>query len=293
MNKLFLTLLPAFMLFLFACNSGANYKTTDSGLTYKFHKTNKGAKPLIDDVVKIDMAYRFPEDSVIFRSSEYQSPVLLTILASEYKGDIYEGLRMMSINDSTSFKLDAHSFFTRTLRYGGLPDFMQQGDSIYVDIVLHEILNKTQFEAYQQQETQKYMEEQEKLAIQEENILDNYLQQNNINAQPEESGLIIMVEKAGRGPKPQAGQMIKVHYTGKLIDGTVFDSSVERGTPIEFTIGRGQVIRGWDEGLSKINVGSKATFIIPSYLAYGDQARGAHIKPFSTLIFDVELLEAK
>jgi FKBP-type peptidyl-prolyl cis-trans isomerase FkpA len=292
MNRFFLTLVPAIM-FMVACNSSAEYKTTESGLSYKFHKTNKGEKPLIDDVVKIDMAYRFPQDSVIFRSSEYQSPVVLTILASEYKGDIYEGLRMMSVNDSTSFKLDAHLFFTRTLRYGGLPDFMQPGDSIYVDIILHEILNKSQFEAFQQQERQKYMEEQEKLAIQEENILDNYLQQNNINTQPEESGLIIMVDKAGKGPKPQAGQVVKVHYTGKLIDGTVFDTSIERGNPIEFIIGRGQVIRGWDEGLSKINVGSKATFIIPSYLAYGDQARGAHIKPFSTLIFDIELLEVK
>jgi FKBP-type peptidyl-prolyl cis-trans isomerase FkpA len=292
MKKYIIALIPVVLIFIFANCSGSSYKTTENGLTYKFHKSNKGPKPLIDEIIKIDMAYRFPEDSVIFQSIEYGQPIYLTILPSEYKGDIYEGFRMVSVNDSISFKLDAMQFFTTTLKYGGLPDFFVEGDSLFVDIVLHEIFTKTEFEAYQQKERQIFMEEQEKLAIAEEGILETYLREKGISAQPEESGLIIIVEEQGSGPKPQAGQKVKVHYTGKLLDGTVFDSSMER-EPIEFDLGRGQVIRGWDEGLSKINVGSKATFIIPSYLAYGDQERGMHIKPFSTLVFDVELIDAR
>ncbi len=293
MKKIIITLIPAIMLLLFACNSSKSYQQTESGLTYKFHRTNKGVKPSIDEIVRIDMAYRFPEDSVIFHSTEYQSPVFLTIQPSEYEGDIYEGLRMMSVNDSTSFRLDALSFFTKTLKYGGLPDFLTDGDSLYVDIILHEIFNQEEFEAYQQKERESLLEEQEKAAMAEEGILNQYLAENNIEAQPEESGLIIVIDEQGSGPMPEAGQTVKVHYTGKLLDGTVFDSSVERGEPIEFSLGRGQVIRGWDEGLSKINVGTKATFIIPSHLAYGDQARGAHIKPFSSLVFDVELIDVQ
>ena len=128
--------------------------------------------------------------------------------------------------------------------------------------------------------------------MQEEGLIQKYLADNNITAQPEESGLIIIINEQGTGPKPTAGQMIRVHYTGKLLDGTVFDSSLDR-EPIEFQVGVGQVISGWDEGLTKINVGTKATFIIPSILAYGNQERGPHIKPFSTLVFDIELISAK
>ncbi|TVQ14292.1 MAG: FKBP-type peptidyl-prolyl cis-trans isomerase [Bacteroidetes bacterium] len=127
----------------------------------------------------------------------------------------------------------------------------------------------------------------------ETKILEQYLRDQNIDAEAEDSGLIVIVEETGSGPRPVSGQKVKVHYTGMVLDGTVFDSSHDRGEPIEFTLGRGQVIRGWDEGISKLNVGSKARLIIPSHLAYGDRARSAVIQPFSTLIFDIELIAAE
>ncbi len=102
-----------------------------------------------------------------------------------------------------------------------------------------------------------------------------------------ESGLQYKVEKMGKGKKPSATDKVKVHYHGTLIDGTVFDSSVERGEPIVFALN--QVIPGWTEGLQLMPVGSKFTFYIPYELAYGDRETGA-IKPYSALIFEVELL---
>ena len=102
------------------------------------------------------------------------------------------------------------------------------------------------------------------------------------------SGLLYEVLKQGRGAKPTADQTVKVHYHGTLIDGKVFDSSVERKEPVEFALN--QVIRGWTEGLQLMPVGSKYRFYIPQQLAYGDQQAGESIKPYSTLIFDVELL---
>ncbi len=103
-----------------------------------------------------------------------------------------------------------------------------------------------------------------------------------------ESGLQYEVLTMGRGPKPQATDRVKVHYHGTLIDGSVFDSSVERGEPAEF--GLNQVIKGWTEGLQLMPVGSKFRFYIPQELGYGERATGS-IPPYSTLIFDVELLE--
>ena len=106
-----------------------------------------------------------------------------------------------------------------------------------------------------------------------------------------ESGLKYTLTAKGNGAKPAKGDAVIVHYTGKLTNGTVFDSSLERAQPFSFKIGVGQVIRGWDEGVALLNVGDKATFTIPAELAYGSQGAGGVIGPDETLIFDVELLE--
>ena len=97
--------------------------------------------------------------------------------------------------------------------------------------------------------------------------------------------------EAGSGPTVEPGQTVRVHYTGTLEDGTQFDSSVERDQPFEFVVGQGMVIPGWDIGLQKMNVGTKAILTIPPALAYGAQGSPPVIPPDSTLIFEVELLE--
>ncbi|UKH25344.1 peptidylprolyl isomerase [Actinobacillus pleuropneumoniae] len=104
-----------------------------------------------------------------------------------------------------------------------------------------------------------------------------------------ESGLQYEVLTEGTGAKPTADSTVRVHYTGSLIDGTVFDSSVKRGTPAEFPVGG--VIKGWTEALQLMTVGSKWRLTIPQELAYGERGAGASIPPFATLIFEVELLD--
>ena len=90
---------------------------------------------------------------------------------------------------------------------------------------------------------------------------------------------------------PSKGQKVKVHYTGKLTDGTVFDSSVSRGQPLEFNVGVGQVIRGWDEGIMQLTAGQKAILTCPPDYAYGAAGAGNVIPPNATLTFEVELIE--
>ena len=105
-----------------------------------------------------------------------------------------------------------------------------------------------------------------------------------------DSGLRYTILSKGDGVSPNKGDMVKVHYKGQLLDKTVFDSSYKRNEPIEFKIGIGQVIPGWDEGLMLLNKGDKARFVIPSHLAYGESGAGGVIPPNATLVFEVELL---
>jgi len=105
-----------------------------------------------------------------------------------------------------------------------------------------------------------------------------------------ESGLKYVDNVVGDGASPNKGDMVSVHYTGFLTDGTKFDSSVDRGQPFQFKIGMGQVIKGWDEGVMSMKIGGKRKLIIPPELGYGARGAGGVIGPNATLIFDVELL---
>ena len=104
------------------------------------------------------------------------------------------------------------------------------------------------------------------------------------------SGLKFQVLKKGTGAVAMAGQMVSVHYTGWLTDGKKFDSSVDRGQPFQFSLGAGQVIKGWDEGVAGMKVGEKRKLTIPANLGYGERGAGGVIPPNATLVFDVELL---
>jgi peptidyl-prolyl cis-trans isomerase A (cyclophilin A) len=111
--------------------------------------------------------------------------------------------------------------------------------------------------------------------------------------QKTESGLRYQIIQKGNGTQAEKGKKVSVHYQGALENGQVFDSSYKRKQPIDFQLGVGQVIEGWDEGISLLKVGDKARFVIPSYLGYGSRGAGGVIPPDATLVFDVELMDVK
>lgn len=153
------------------------------------------------------------------------------------------------------------------------------GDSTKISVDDAQAFLNTFFENIQKEKATKMQEEGKK-------FLEENAKKEGITTT--ESGLQYEVIEMGTGDKPVAANTVKVHYTGTLLDGTVFDSSVQRGQPAVF--GLGQVIKGWTEGLQLMPVGSKFRFYIPFDLAYGERGAGGQIGPYATLIFDVELI---
>ena len=144
--------------------------------------------------------------------------------------------------------------------------------------------------ANRQEAIEKIQKEKE---MQENIDIEKYINDNKLNVQTTASGLKYMMIQEGKGDQAKAGKTVRVHYVGRLLNGTKFDSSYDRNDPIEFVLGQGMVISGWDEGISLLKVGGKGLFIIPSNLGYGVRGAGDTIPPFSPLTFEVELVEVK
>jgi FKBP-type peptidyl-prolyl cis-trans isomerase len=164
--------------------------------------------------------------------------------------------------------------------------------TIIYDVEIMEVKTKAEYEKDQVEYKKVQQMITDSLKKDEPIQREKYLKDNKITVKPLPSGLYYIPVSAGTGPKAEAGKTVKVHYTGKLLNGRIFDSSRDRGNPIEFMLGRAQVIKGWDEGISMMRQGGKATLIIPSTIGYMDRDMGI-IPPYSTLVFDVELVEVK
>jgi len=269
---------------------------TKNGINVNWVRRNVDA-PLakVSDIAEINISYytKGQKDSLIFDSKNSpQKAILVQLKEASFKGDIMEVLALMHVGDSAIFNLSADSFFLKTVGVKELPKGILKGSELQFFVGMKDFQTEEQMRAMQAQ-----LEEQEKAAAQESQmkegtIIKEYLEKNGITQTPTASGLIIVTKTKGNGIKPIKGQKVTVHYTGTLMDGTKFDSSVDRGDPFQFTLGQGQVIKGWDEGIAELEIGGSATLIIPSVIAYGPRGTGP-IGPYSPLVFEVQLLKAE
>lgn len=297
-----LSIMSLFVLMIGACSQGGSssgaegmegYEQTESGLLYKFHIQNEGArKPVENEFVTGTGIYKVG-DTTFFDSRNNPNPFSFPIMPQTHKGDIFEGLKMMGIGDSATFVIPADSLFPKTFRTQALPEFVDSGAMVYLSFRIDKVQSRAEFEAEFQKRMEAQNQQNPDLSEARESETGDrqaFLKENNITTKPLPSGLIYIKKKEGSGAQPQPGQKVQVHYTGTLLDGTKFDSSVDRGEPFEFVLGQGQVIQGWDEGIALMREGGTARLIIPSSLGYGERDMG-QIPPYSTLVFDVELIK--
>jgi FKBP-type peptidyl-prolyl cis-trans isomerase len=281
-----------------SCDKLSSFKKDESGVEYKMYKDEEGKKAEKGDFLTLHFKYTAKvkgtdRDTVLRNTWEEGKPIYVLVGEPTFKGGIEDALKLLSEGDSVDFRFPIDSIFSKTF-IAPVPDFMDSTGSVIFTIKVLKVQNKEDFEKDQA----KLMEEsraqqQEQMAKQkeiDEKLIQEYITANNLKVQRTPSGLAYIITKAGKGPKPTSGQIVSVKYEGKLLNGTKFDESGDRG-PLEFTIGVGQVIPGWDEGISLLNQGSKATLIIPSGLAYGPMAMGPDLPANSILVFDVELVK--
>lgn len=283
------------------------YEKSENGVYAKFYKHDKkGVKAKEGDVIKLILLYKNNKDSILF-DSKNQNPsgtvfIEFPLSKSTFKGSFEDALSMLSVGDSASFLINADSVFLKTFGTKELPAYIEKGSMLDFEVKLEKITSKEDAE----KENNKKMEEKkammEVLKKNEPAILTKYLEDNKITTIPTANGLYYIEKSPGNGVKPTKGSKVKVNYTGRLLDGSIFDTSDEAVAkqaglfderrpyePIEFSLGVGQVIPGWDEGISLMSTGAKGQLIIPSSIGYGEQGAGP-IPPFSSLVFDVELI---
>jgi FKBP-type peptidyl-prolyl cis-trans isomerase len=292
MNFKFLFLLP-FVALLAGC--GASKKTTtDSdvkdikinnpyGMKYKLYKHTAGRTAKEGEIVDFDLMLFSPKDSAIFSTYHQGAHIVMPLEKHKFNGDFMDGISLLSPGDSADFFVSTDSL----IKMNQTADFIHPGESLRYNVKLYGI--------YSRDEYQKKLQDASKGQDKKDSaLIADYLKKNNLKAEKTESGLYYVITEQGTGPNAQPGQKVFVHYTGKLLNGQKFDSSLDRGQPLSFTLGAGQVIRGWDEGLSLLNKGAKAILLIPSSLGYGSQDVGNGMIPAnSVLIFDVQLVDVK
>jgi len=256
---------------------------TASGLEYKIYRNGGKVKPVAGDLINTIVVYTNQKDSVLFDSRISRPENVFELLASTFKGSLEEGMMLMAIGDSAIFKVNADSVYAKTFKTPR-PKYVKKGSKLTFSIKLLGVKTKESIETRTPEEIEK---DNEAHRLAEPQLIQDFIDLNKIVEQPTESGLYYIERQAGSGPGITKESKIKIVYNCTTLDGTVIDTQTK---PIELDLSIGKITKGMEEGLLKMTMGSKATLIIPSNLAFGKR-KISTIQPYTALIYDIEVIE--
>jgi FKBP-type peptidyl-prolyl cis-trans isomerase FkpA len=266
---------------LFSCNQFKVTTDTD-GSKYQIHSSKESKKkPQTGDMITFDLVLKAGADSSKAFKDTYKegTPITMPLQKGNFKGSFENALYHIAEGDSATVFVNADSLFARVQQ--PLPPGVKAGSDMKFIVKMEKIQTQADFG-----------KEQDKKRDGEGKTMAEFAAKNMPNAQKTETGILFTTQKAGTGDSPAKGDTVVVNYTGKLVSGKIFDSSVGK-QPITFPIGVGYVIPGWDQALLKMKKGEKGTYFIPSALAYGPQGIPGTIPAYSSLMFDIELVDVK
>ncbi|NCD43147.1 MAG: hypothetical protein EOL88_13820 [Bacteroidia bacterium] len=276
------------LLLMYSCSSiySDGYKKSPEGVIYKFYsQADEGKMPVIGDYVQVQMVYAY-EDSTLFDTRDSKRDFEMRVEESLFEGDIYAAVRMMKEGDSASFLMDAMEFYTKLFNQPDqpAPEFVEEGGKMTFDLLLEKVMTEEEHE----------MEIQNRIAKRKSDepiILQKYLSTIEQKIDALESGLYFINIREGNAQKPKAGDMLTINMKVMLMDGTVLYDSWQEQQPLQFEYGKRFDTQGLVEGISLMHKGQVAHLIVPSHLAFGEFGRQGFIEPYSTLLYDVELID--
>lgn len=270
----------------------ADFQRTAKGSLYKLFTHNTGDRVKVGDIVTFNVIQKTDKDSVLFSSYAANKPAMIKV---EESGDMMDIFPLLTVHDSILVKVPTDTIFKN--QEASRPPFFPKGSNLMIAIHVEKVQSFESFMAERKAA-------EEKLATDEAANANKYIAGKKLNLITTASGLKYKINQVGTKPKPVAGDTVYVNYTGRNLDGKIFDSSYEeiaKGAglqqpgrtyePISFALGTQGIIPGWQEAIALLNGGSKATLVIPSKLAYGASGAGADIPPYSTLVFDIDLVK--
>ncbi|MGF7081217.1 FKBP-type peptidyl-prolyl cis-trans isomerase [Mucilaginibacter sp. UYCu711] len=282
-----------------SCNGG--YKKGDNGLLYNIYTDKSGPKIKEGDFVLANLVIKNDADSVLLSTYDQGRPSPMILPKPQFKGDIFDGVKLLTEGDSASIKLSADTIFKRQPKPPGF-----KGKFIIYDVKIIKVIPKgTMTDAVFQSTITKYMTD---LTTAEKTLepvkIKNYIADKKLNVTKTDSGLYYVINKPGAGPLTQNGDTVVVNYTGSLLNGKVFDTSVKEEAakaklpgleqrpyaPMRVAVGAKRVIPGMDQSFLLVNKGTKYTIIVPSSLAYGATG-GGPIPGYAATRFDLEVID--
>ena len=278
---------------LVSCRNGKT-RRTDSGMKYILYTDNKGVKPVLGDYVTFEMVYKTEEDSVLFDSRINKAPFRIQLSHIPFRGSMEEGLTYLSEGDSATFFVSADSLLKNLFSKRGSNakgSVLKPGSTVKFDVRLIRV----QLKADAEREIAANLDRRKKA---EQEKLKEYIQQNNMVVAPDSNGIFLITDKLYTG-KIKDGDSVSVYYASRYLNGVMFDSNMRPKNPVVFALGSHQVIRGWEVAFKNLRAGSKATLIVPSSMAYGEEgllnaSNGSYIvPPYTPLVFEVEIASVK
>jgi FKBP-type peptidyl-prolyl cis-trans isomerase len=263
-----------------------DFKKTKGGMPYKLYASKKGKKVEIGKFIKVHVTQQI-NDSMMF-TTHTGIPAYFQVAAPVEKYDITEILTSLKEGDSVMAIQMMDTFIRRDPSIVQRTKF-KKGDKVITTFKVLKVFDRA--DDYLQDEEA----EKRAVIVKEEAVVKAHLQKNNVTGIRTPNGAYVEILSQGNGAQVDSGKYVKVNYTGRTFAGKAFDSNVDTSfhhtEPMGFTVGVGQMIRGFDEGVQFLKVGSKARIYMPSMLAYGPQPPSPEIKPYEHLVFDVEVLE--
>lgn len=285
--------------------SGTEYRLFRADATGKYQPrtlapTDAPYASRVGQVLTVFMEFRTGRDSVLMNSRRMQPTAQPVALPPQpTPGSLEEALGLLLPGDSAVFRFSADTVFTKTFHQPVPPFIKRGGNTLTVLASARELLTMEQMMARQKQLQAEMGKKAVQLAVaqtaKDNAIILAYLKKNHVTAKKTAGGTYYIIKKAGTGLPPKKGQTVRVLYRGTVLStGKEFDSTAKRNNdPFAFTLGVGQVIPGWDQGIALLTKGSRAVLLIPSPLAYGARGAGADIPPNTVLRFEVELVDFK